>query len=108
MYVCLKEAIELIKARAEELDKAEACRPFLNKLENMRKAEESVRNLAAHSLRTITEDMVKKETGFSFDSLDGQVRAALVECSDGMIKPDHFDIYGRMNRLLIEKAEESL
>jgi len=101
-FVCLKEVIDLIRAFAKQRGDGTAA-DVLNKLENMRIAEEKVRNLAAHHLKAITLELVRNKTGISIDTLDRQVRDSIVACSNGMIKNDNFNLYERMNKLLIEK-----
>jgi CRISPR type III-A/MTUBE-associated protein Csm6 len=108
VYVNLRQILDLVSACASAQGKADACKRFINKLARIRDVEEKVRNPAAHELETITAPMIKEKTGITLEVLDRNVREALVECANGMIKTEYFNLYDRMNGVLIEKADESL
>ena len=80
----------------------------LNKtVEDLRSAEEDVRNTAAHTMKSITEDIIKRWTGFTSDEILNKMKE--LAKFTGCVKDDSvWNSYDLMNREIIKILDESI
>ena len=72
----------------------------------LRQVEEKIRNLAAHEIVSITDEVIKQKTKFTAKEIMRQVKIMFDHTGIG-IKPEYWDSYEDMNQKLLELMERS-
>lgn len=74
----------------------------LNRIvENIRSVESNIRNLAAHEIVSVSEEMIKKRTGFSAVKIMDMIKE-LFNYTGISIKPEYWNSYDEMNEKILE------
>ena len=71
-------------------------------VENVRSVEGSIRNLAAHEIVSVTEESIKRITGFSPKDIMDMIKE-LFNYTGMSIKGNYWDSYDDMNKVILEK-----
>lgn len=71
-------------------------------VENVRSVEGSIRNLAAHEIVSVTEESIKRITGFSPKDIMDMIKD-LFNYTGMSIKGNYWDSYDDMNKVILEK-----
>ena len=75
-------------------------------MQDLRKVEERVRNLAAHTMVSITEKKVEAESGFTSTQIMKKIKT-LCRYAGLNIKAEKWNDYDKMNDVIIEKIENA-
>lgn len=70
--------------------------------EALRDVEKKIRNLAAHEIVAITDDVIKEKTGFTGDQIIKMIRE-IYHFSKPSIKAEYWDSYDRMNEEILRR-----
>lgn len=71
---------------------------------DLRSVEENIRNIAAHEIISVTEDTIRRKTGFSSKAIMNQLKMAI--CYGGIkVKAEYWDSYDDMNEMIIQKIQ---
>ena len=69
---------------------------------NVRSIEDNIRNLAAHEIISVTEEAIKKLTGFSSSRIMEMIKE-LFEYAGLNIKKEYWDTYDEMNQIILSR-----
>lgn len=75
-------------------------------IEDIRTVEKKIRNLAAHQIVTVTDDTIKKLTGFSSGQIMKRIKK-LFGYTGMNIKEEYWDSYDEMNKEILRKMDEN-
>ncbi len=79
---------------------------ILSLMQDLRNVEEKVRNLAAHAMVSISDDEVRKRSGFTSIEIMSKIRK-MCRYAGLNVKTDQWNDYDRMNNVIIEKIENA-
>lgn len=86
-----------------ELIQASAATPQVKELvDNLRTVEKNLRNIAAHQIVSITEDMIRKQTGFTGKQIMEKIKTAFSYAGIN-VKTEWWNSYDDMNKAIIEE-----
>ena len=71
---------------------------------NLREVEGTVRNIAAHEMVSVTDDVIKNKTGFSSNAIMRMIEKVF-SYTDLDIRDEYWDSYDLMNQLIIERID---
>ena len=71
---------------------------------NLREVEGTVRNIAAHEMVSVTDDVIKNKTGFSSNAIMRMIEKVF-SYTDLDIKNEYWNSYDLMNQLIIERID---
>ena len=70
-------------------------------VDNVRSVEFNIRNLAAHEIISVSDEMIKKRTGFSAEKIMNMIKE-LFNYTGIPVKPEYWDSYDEMNEKILE------
>lgn len=73
---------------------------LVNVVKNLRSVEDNIRNLAAHQIVSVTEESIRKLTGFSSAKIMDMIKKAF-EYAEMNVKPEYWSSYDDMNEVII-------
>lgn len=86
-----------------ELIQASAATAQVKELvDNLRTVEKNLRNIAAHQIVSITEDMIRKQTGFTGKQIMDKIKTAFSYAGIN-VKTEWWNSYDDMNKAIIEE-----
>ena len=71
---------------------------------NLREVEGTVRNIAAHEMVSVTDDVIKDKTNFSSNAIMKKIEKVF-SYTDLDIKDEYWNSYDLMNQLIIERID---
>lgn len=71
---------------------------------NLREVEGTVRNIAAHEMVSVTDDVIKNKTDFSSNAIMRMIEKVF-SYTDLDIRDEYWDSYDLMNQLIIERID---
>ena len=71
-------------------------------INHIRAVEESVRNLAAHQIVSITDEVIRQKTGFTSAQIMDMIKE-LFSYTEITVKKDYWDSYDQMNKLILDR-----
>lgn len=75
-------------------------------IQNVRRVEEAIRNLAAHQIISVTNESIRQRTGFTAVQIMDMIKR-LFSYTGISIKKEYWNSYDRMNQMIIEKMSIS-
>lgn len=74
-------------------------------VQDLRKVEENIRNLAAHEIISVTDDTIKKKTGFTSKAIMDKIKRCF-QYSGITIKKEYWNSYDDMNIIIIAAMDD--
>ena len=78
---------------------------IIDNVEKLREIEEKIRNIAAHEIVSITDDIIRKKTGCNSDDIMERIKKCFAYTGIN-IKKEYWNSYRDMNEKIIRKLEE--
>ncbi len=92
----LKEIAEGLKADSK----------IISLMRDLRKVEETLRNSAAHTMVSVTEESIANESGFTAEQIMKKLKACFIHAGIN-VKTDQWRDYDRMNEIIIEQIDKT-
>lgn len=77
-----------------------------NLVKDLRSVEENIRNLAAHQIISVTENLIIEKTGFTPKKIMDKIKKTFVYGGIN-VKKEYWNSYDDMNRIIIDKIQNS-